>query len=236
MNANLTISNSERLNKRSAISSLRKLSLTAGLLYILTFVSIPTLVLYGQIHQPDYIVSSANNNAVIIGGLLEIIVALAGIATAIVLFPVVKKQNESLAVGLVASRVLEAVTIFVGVAFLLSVVTLKQTGAGKDAFATSHALVTLYDRMFLLGQGFMPAVNDLLLGVLLYKSRLVPRVLSLIGIAGAFPLIAGYLAIMFGLVDRISTLAALSAVPVAFFEFSLGIYLVLKGFRSSVSE
>jgi hypothetical protein len=132
----------------------------------------------------------------------------------------------------VASRVLEAVTMFVGVAFLLSLVTLHQSGAGKDALVTSHILVSLYDRIFLLGQGFIPAINDLLLGILLYKSGLVPRVLSLIGILGALPLLAGFTATMFGLIERISPLAALSAAPVAVFEFSLGIYLIIKGFRT----
>ncbi len=233
MNTNLIIPNAPTLSmQRRATGSLRKISLAAGALYLLTFVSIPTLVLYGPIHEPNYITGPGNNTAVVIGGLLEITVALAGIATAIVLYPVLKKQNESLALGLVASRVLEAGTMFVGVAFLLSVVSLQQTGAGKDALVTSHVLVSLYDRIFLLGQGFVPAINDLLLGILLYQSRLVPRTLSLIGIVGAFPLIAGYVATMFGFIDRISPLAGLSAVPVATFEFSLGVYLVVKGFKA----
>ena len=135
--------------------------------------------------------------------------------------------------GLVASRVLEASTIFLGVAFLLSIVTLRQAGAGADALVTSHTLVTLYDRIFLLGQSFMPAVNDLLLGFLLYKSRLVPRALSLIGLVGGPLLIAGYIAVLFGLIGQHAPLAGLSAVPVALFEFSLGIWLVAKGFNPS---
>lgn len=219
--------------KRGPMSSLRKTSLVAGSLYLLTFVSIPTLALYRSIHEPNYIIGAGTDTAVTIGGLLEIIVALAGIGTALVLYPVLRKQNESLALGLVASRVLEAATMFVGVAFLLSVVTLRQTGAGADALPASHALVVLYDRIFVLGQGFIPGINDLLLGFLLYKSRLVPRGLSLIGIVGAVPLVAGYLAVMFGMIDRISPLAGLSAIMVALFEFSLGIYLVVKGFRPS---
>jgi hypothetical protein len=208
-------------------------SLTAGLLYVLTFISIPTLVLYAPAHEPDFITGSGSDNNILIGGLLEIIVALAGIATAIVLYPVLKKQNESLALGLVAARVLEAATIFVGVAFLLSLVTLHQSGTGKDALVTSHTLVALYDRIFILGQGFIPAIDDILLGTLLYKSRLVPRALSLIGIVGALPLIASFTVTQLGLIDRISPLAVLSAVPVAVFEFSLGIYLVVKGFKAS---
>ena len=162
--------------------------------------------------------------------------ALAGIGTAVVLFPVLKKQNEGAALGLVAARVLEASTIFLGVAFLLSIVTLRQAGAGADALVTGHALVTLYDRIFLLGQSFMPAIDDLLLGFLLYKSRLVPRALSLIGIVGGPVLIAGYLAVMFGLIGQDAPLAALSALPVFLFELSLGIWLVVKGFNHSAAN
>jgi hypothetical protein len=234
MNTSLFIPNATASAPQQAEKTpFRGVSLTAGLLYVLTFVSIPTGVLYGPAHDPNFMIGNGSDNAIIAGGLLEIIVALAGMATAIVLYPVLKKQNESMALGLVAARVLEAATIFVGVAFLLSLVTLHQSGAGKDALVTSHALVALYDRIFLLGQSFIPAICDLLLGVLLYRSRLVPRALSLIGIAGGLPLIAGYTATMYGYIDRISLWAGLSAVLVAVFEFSLGVYLILKGFRQN---
>jgi hypothetical protein len=116
------------------------------------------------------------------------------------------------------------------VAFLLAVVTLKQDGAGTGALVTSHALVALYNRIFLLGQSFMPAVCDLLLGVMLYRSRLVPRRLSLIGIAGGPVLLIGYFGVMFNAMDQHSALAGASAFPVAIFEFSLGIWLIAKGF------
>lgn len=211
----------------------RKISLTAGVLYLLTFVSIPTIVLYGSVKSTDYILGTGSDAVTIFAGILEIIVALAGISTAVVLFPILKKQNESFALGLVAARILEAATIFVGVAFLLSIVTLRQTGVGADGLVTSHALVALYDRIFLLGQSFMPAICDMLLGFMLYQSRLVPRSLAVIGIIGGPVLIAGYLAIMFGFVGRLDPLAGLSAVLVALFEFSLGIWLVTKGFNAS---
>ena len=222
-------------NRQAAprVASSRKIALAAGVLYLLTFVSIPTLTLYGQVKGANYIIGAGPDTAVIIGGILEIIVALAGIGTAIVLFPMLKKQNEGAALGLVASRVLEASTMFVGVAFLLSIVTLRQAGAGADALVTSHALASLYDRIFLLGQSFLPAVNDLLLGFLLYKSRLVPRALSLIGLVGGPILIAGYIAVLFGLVGQHAPLAGLSAIPVALFELSLGVWLTVKGFNPS---
>jgi hypothetical protein len=217
----------------ASMSSQRKTSLTAGLLYLLTFVSVPTLAIYGPVKSANYILGAGPDTSAIMGGISEILVALAGIGTAVVLFPVLKKQNEGLALGLVAARILESSTIFVGVAFLLSVVTLRQTGAGAESLPVSHALVALYDRMFLLGQSFMPAICDLLLGLLLYQSRLVPRGLCLIGIFGAPVLLAGYFAVLFGLVGQHDPLAGLTAVPVALFEFSLGVWLVVKGFKPS---
>jgi len=215
------------------MSSLRKTSLVAGIFYLITFVSIPTLVLYSEVKSANWVVGTGPDTPVVIGGILEIIVALAGIGTAVVLYPVLRKQKESAALGLVAARILESGTIFVGVAFLLSIVTLRQAGAGAGALTTSHALAALYDRIFLLGQSFMPGICDLLLGFMLYHSRLVPRGLSLIGIVGGPVLFIGYFAILFGIIGQHAPLAMLFAIPVALFEFSLGIYLVVKGFKPS---
>lgn len=222
------------LTEQAPMSLVRKTSLLAGVLYLLTFVSIPTLAIYGPVKSADYILGAGPDTSAIIGGILEIIVALAGISTAVVFYPVLRKQNETAALGLVAARILESGTIFVGVAFLLSIITLRQAGAGADALATSHALVALYDRIFFLGQSFMPAICDLLLGFLLYHSRLVPRNLSLIGIVGGPILLIGYFAILFGVIGQHEPMAGLFAIPVALFEFSLGIYLLVKGFRTSI--
>ena len=208
----------------------RRVSLTAGVLYLLTFVSIPSIALYRSVKGANYVLGEGPDNSAIVGGLLEIVVALAGIGTAVVLFPILKKQNESAALGLVAARILESATIFVGVAFLLAIVSLRRSDVGTSGLATSHALVALYDRIFLLGQSFMPAICDILLGTLLYRSRLVPRGLATIGIIGGPILIVGYLAVMFDAIGQRSPLAGLTALPVALFEFSLGVWLVLKGF------
>jgi hypothetical protein len=215
------------------LSPLRKASLIAGILYLFTFVSIPSISLYAGIHDQHFMISLRSDTPVIIGGLLEMIVALSGIATAVVLYPILKKYSQRMSLGLVVSRVLEAATIFAGVAFLLSAVSLHKAGLGSSGIITAQALVTLYDKIFLLGQSFIPAINDLLLGILLYRSGLVPRGLAIIGIAGAVPLVAGFLAILFGCIDKQSILAGFSAVLVAVFEFSLGLYLVIKGFRST---
>src|SRR3989440_2286483 len=229
----MTITYQPTATKRVPMDSLRKPSLVAGVLYLLTFVSIPTLFIYGPVKGANYIIGAGPDTSAIIGGILEIIVALAGIGTAVVLFPVLKKQNEAAALGLVASRILESGTIFVGVAFLLSIVTLRQAGAGAEALVTSHALAALYDRIFLQGQSFMPAVNHLLLGFLLYQPRLLPLGLFLIGIVGAALLVATLLPVMFGLIGLHAASATFAALPVALFEFSLGVYLIVKGFKPS---
>ena len=215
------------------MTSLRKTALIAGALYLLTFVSIPTLALYASVRDPKYIIGPGPDTPMLFGGILEMIVALAGIGTAVVLFPVVKRQNESIALGFVGSRILEAATIFAGVACLLSVVTLRQAGVGANALVTGQALVVLYDRTFLIGQSFIPAVNALLLGYLLYQSRLVPRILPVVGFIGAVLLVASFIAILFGLWGQMSTQAAVAALPIALWEFSLGIWLVVKGFKPS---
>lgn len=209
----------------------RKTAFWAGLFYILTFISIPTFSLYQPIHEPSYIIGNANDHKVVIGGILEIIVALSGIATSIILYSVLKKQNQTLSIGLIAARIVEAGTIFVGVSFLLGAMSLHHKQDTPSSLELAQTLATMYDRMFVLGQGFMPAIDDLLLGSLLFQSRLVPRWLSLIGIVGAFSLFAGYLAIMFGVIDRFSIFAGLSALMVAFFEFYFGLILLYKGIK-----
>jgi hypothetical protein len=212
------------------MTSSRKTSLTAGVSYLLTFVSIPTLSLYSQVHDPNYVLGPGPDAPIVMGAMLEWIVALSGTGTAIALYSVVKQQHEGFALGFVASRVLEAATIVVGIGCLLTVVSLRQAGVGAAAQPTGQALVTMYDRMFLLGQSLMPAVNAMLLGTLLYRSRLVPRALPLLGLVGAPLLVAADVAIVFGVIDRISALAAITALPIALWEFSLGIWLSVKGF------
>ncbi|MDP9331241.1 MAG: DUF4386 domain-containing protein [Actinomycetota bacterium] len=108
--------------------------------------------------------------------------------------------------------------------------TLRLSGAGTEGLATSHALVALYNRIFLLGQSFMPAICDLLLGYMLYKSRLVPRGLAIIGIIGAPVLVVGWLFVLTGTIDRTGGFAKLSALLVGLFELGLGIWLIVKGF------
>jgi hypothetical protein len=223
--------------KRIPMDSMRKTALVAGVFYLITFVSIPTLALYGPVkNHLDWILGSGGYSGVLLGGFLEVIVALAGIGSAVTLYPVVRRQNESFALGFVAARVLEAGMIFTGALSLLSLVTLRQdlggaagTHAALVAAAASH--VAVYKWAFLLGQSLMPGINALLLGTLMYRSRLVPRIIPVLGLIGGPLLICTVIVTLFGGFKLGSPEPA--ALPVAAWELSLGVWLVVKGFRVS---
>ena len=226
--------------KPAGMTSLRKTALVAGIFYLITFISIPTLALYGPVkNHRDWILTSGSNTAVLVGAFLEVIVALAGIGTAVTLYPVVKRQNEGAALGFVTSRLLEAAMIFTGVLSLLSLVTLRHdlggaAGANAAALVTTGAShVAVYNWTMLLGQTLMPCINALLLGTLMYRSRLVPRIIPIVGLIGAPLLIAGVIVTLSAGTGHISALQAIGTLPVAAWEFSLGVWLVVKGFRPS---
>jgi Domain of unknown function (DUF4386) len=173
------------------------------------------------------------------GALLEVIVALAGIGTAVTLFPVVKRQNEAMALGFAAVRTLEAAMIFTSVLSLLSLVHLRQdlgTTAEADPASlvtTGASLVATYNGTMLLGQTLMPCPSAVLLGTLMYRSGLVPRVLPLTGLIGAPLLLASSVAVFFGIIAPISPWTAIATLPIALWEFSLGLRLTFKGFQPS---
>jgi hypothetical protein len=215
------------------MNALRKYSLTAGLFYLLTFVSIPTLALYRSVRGPDFVAGPGPDSPVILGVLLEMVVALAGIGTAVALYPIVKRQGEARAVGFVASRVLEAATIYAGIVSLMSMVTLRRVGAGTDALVIGQGLAAQYQWTFFFAQSFIPAVNGVLLGSLLYQSRLVPRWLPVLGFIGAVLLVASWFAVLAGFIRAVSPVAAVAVLPIAVWEFSLGVYLTFWGFKAS---
>ena len=229
-----------KATKGIPMTSTRKTALVAGVFYLITFISIPTLALYRPVldHQ-NWIVSSGGHTAVLVGGFLEVIVALAGIGTAVTLYPVVKRQNEGLALGFVTSRVVEGVMIFTGVVSLLSLVTVHQelgAVAGANAaslVATGASHVAVYHWTFLLSQSLMPGINAVLLGTLMYRSRLVPRIIPVLGLIGGPLLIIAVFASLLGQHSSLSGLATLPVIPVAAWEFSLGVWLTVKGFKPS---
>lgn len=211
---------------------MRRASLWSGAMYLLTFVSIPTLALYGPVKDPAYLTGVGSEPGVLIGGALELVVGLACIGTAVALYPVLRRQSETRAIGFLGARVLEAALIFVGVASLWTILSLRQAGAGADGALAAQTLAAFYDKVFLVSQGAIPALNALLLGSVLFQSRLVPRVLPVLGFVGACTLLVYNTATLLGFSGGLAELLALVAVlPIATWEFSLGVYLVVKGFR-----
>ncbi|MBB3084337.1 DUF4386 domain-containing protein [Geodermatophilus sabuli] len=229
---------------RTALSSavpmapLRRTAFLAGALYLTTFAaSIPAVFLLDPVlSDPGYVLGPGADTQVLIGGLLDVVNALACIGTAVVLFPVVRRHNETLALGFVTSRLLEAAIICTGVVSLFAVVTLRQDVAGApgvddDALVpVGAALVAVRDWTFLLGPGVMATVNALLLGTLVYRSGLVPRAIPLLGLVGAPLLLSAQLGILFGVNDEVSLWSAIALAPIFVWELSLGLWLVLKGF------
>jgi hypothetical protein len=214
----------------------------AGGLYLVTFAaSIPARFFFLDpvLSDSGYIVGSGADTRVLVGGLLDMVNALACIATAVVLFTVVKRQSQTLALGFVASRLLEAAIISIGVVSLLAVVSLRQDLAGTagadeaSLVPVGAALVAVYEWTFLFGPNVLAAVNALLLGTLMYRSGLVPRAIPLMGLIGAPLLLASVLGVVFGTHDLAAGQHVIAAAPIALWELSLGVYLVVKGFKSS---
>ena len=231
----MTVVDHTTATKRVPMDSLRKTALVAGALYVLTFATaIPARILFAPVRNDrNYIFGPGADTQVLLAGFLDVMLALACIGTAVALYPVVKRQNEGVALGFVGARVLEAAIIVSGVVSLLSVVTLRQAGAGPDAVVTGQALVASYNWTFLFGPGFMAAVNALLLGSLMYRSGLVPRIIPIVGLIGAPVLFASDAAVMFGLWAQFSVPAGIATLPIFVWELSLGVWLVVKGFKPS---
>jgi hypothetical protein len=208
-----------------------------GIFYLLTFAaSIPALLMLDPVlNDPGYIIDGGHDTQVVWACFLDFVNALAGIGSAVAVFPVVKRVNESLALGLVMSRMVEAAVIMVGVVALLAVVVLHQDYAGSadpsTLTTTGQALVTSRDWTFLFGPGFMACVNAVLFGTLLYRSRLVPRVIPTIGLVGAPLLATANMLTLFGHITQTGPWSMLATVPVATWELSIGFYMVFKGFR-----
>jgi hypothetical protein len=212
----------------------------AGGLYLITFIAgiPPTFFLYNDVlDDPAFILGAGSDTAVSWGGFLEIINAVACVGTAVALYPVLKRQSGSAAIGFVAARVIEAAVILVGVLSLFSVVTLRQdlagtAGADTDSLVTTgQSLVATYEWAALFGPGFVPGVNALLLGYVMYRSGLVPRVIPLMGLIGApFFLVAASASVL-GVNEQVSVWSGIVVIPIFFWELSLGVYLLVKGFK-----
>ena len=220
----------------------RRTARIAGVWFVITFVaSIPALLLYDPVlNDTGYILGAGADTQVQFGAFLEIVTAIAGIATAVVLFPIVKRQSEAIALGYVATRVLESTIIVVGLISLLAVVTLRQDlagAAGSDPVtldAVGRALVAIKDGTFLLGPAYCAGLgNGLLLGYLMYHSGLVPPRMALLGVIGGPLSVVWAIFVLFGAWEQTSATQFIFTVLEIAWEASLGIYLIVKGFKPS---
>jgi hypothetical protein len=218
------------------------MSLLFGVLFTITFItSIPALLLYGPVlDHSNYIVGAGADPRVEWGALLEVLLIISNIGTAVVLFPILKWQNEWLALGYVTARIMECVFIAVGILSVLSVVTLRKDFAGSGgadaaSFVTAgKSLIAIKDWTFLLGPGFVVGVgNGLILGYLMYRSGLVPRGLTMLGLVGGPLVCISGIAVILDVIDRQSTLQAIMTIPEILWELSLCIYPIVKGFKRS---
>ena len=209
-----------------------------GVLFLVTYItSIPAyFVLYAPVRKdPTYITGAGPDTGVLVGAFLELLLIAANIGTALALFPILKRQNEGLALGFVAARTVESVFIAVGTLSLLTLVTLRREAAGADAgalLAVGQALVALHGWTFALGPGFVVGIgNGLVLGYLMYRTGLVPRPMALLGLVGGPMLCAYSTSAMFGVVEAGSVWQVIGVIPEFFWELSLGVYLTVKGFK-----
>lgn len=209
----------------------------SGVFYLITFAaSIPALLLLSPVlNNSDFILGAGAETPVVWGCVLDFVNALAGIGSAVAVFPVIRRYNESLALGFVTTRLVEAAVIMIGVVSLLGIVTLRHNAAGTDPATLSgvgQALVAVRDWTFLFGPGFMACFNGLLFGTLLFRARLVPRIIPTIGLIGVPLLLAANLATVVGQNEQVSTLSFLATLPIALWEFTIGVWMIAKGFES----
>jgi hypothetical protein len=232
-----------KATKPVSMSYTRKIALVTGVLFIITFITaiLAKIVLYPPVlDHANYIAGAGEDTRVLWGVLLEVILIVANVGTAVALFPILRRQHEGLALGYVTARLVECTFIAVGLISMLSVVTLRQDFAGSGggdagAFtAVGNALVATYDGTFLLGPGFMVGLgNGLLLGYLMYRTGLVPRGMAMLGLIGGPLLCVAGIAVLFDVIQPGSVAQGVATIPQFFWELSLGIYLIVKGFKPS---
>jgi hypothetical protein len=217
------------------VDAQRRISVAFGVLYLITFItSIPALWLFQPVldDPAGYIAGAGADNRIYLGVLLELILIAANIGTAVVLIPLLKRQNEILTFSYVAARIMECVFILVGIVAVLAIVSLRQDS--PDAGALAESLAAIKDWTFKLGPGFVVGIgNGFILGYLMLRSGLMPRGLCLLGVIGG-PLqsLAG-IGVLFDLYDAGGPVQGLLTIPEIIWELSLGIYPLIWGFKSS---
>jgi hypothetical protein len=220
----------------------RKTALVAGILYLVTFASsIPAVFLLGPaLTNPDYITGAGADGLVRIGALLDLVNCFTAIGTAVALFSVLKRQHEGFALGFVTMRMSEAAILFVATLAILALVTLREAGPAIGAdpatlVAVGQSMVAVRDWAFVVGTG-VPAINALLLGTLLYRSRLVPRAIPGLGLIGVVTFGSWVIGYILGIAESGSAWHSVGVAPIFFWELALGLWMTFVGFRRPAVE
>jgi hypothetical protein len=215
----------------------RTIARVFGWLFVATFAtSIPAyFILYAPVRDNPGLITGTGADptaSVALGAALEVFLIIANVGTAVVVYPILKRQSEIGAVGYVGARLVECIFIAIGIISLLTFLLMRQEGTADAALG--ETLVAIYDRAFLVGPGFFAGLaNGVILGYLMYRSGLVPRGMAMLGLIGGPLVMASGIAIMFDVIERESTLQGIATIPEFFWELSLGIYCIVKGFRPS---
>ncbi len=219
----------------------RRRARLAGWLMASTFVTsiLAALILYTPVlDDTSYILGSGEDGRVTFGALMEFLLMIGNVGTAVVMFPLLKRYSETLALSYVAARTIESTIIGIGAISLLSVLTLRDDlaatiGSNADSLEIAgRSLVAIHDWTFLLGPGFCVGVNGILLGWMMYRTGLMPPRLAMLGVVGGPLIFLSSIAVLFGVYEQ-DGLHALFTLPEAAFEASFAIYLIVKGFRPS---
>ncbi|MFS0638221.1 DUF4386 domain-containing protein [Mesobacillus foraminis] len=227
------------------MNSKKKAANIVGVLFLLAAVSaVIGLNLYDPIlNGPDYLIKGSEHaNQVIVGALMELILVVSAVGTATTMFPLLRMYNETIALWHVCFRFLEAIIITVGLISVLSLLTLSQEFAAAEVqdptsfHASGIILKAIHDWTFMLGPLFMLGINTLMYSYIFYKTKLVPRFISILGMTGAIFVFVCALFVMFGVFPQISFWGAVLAVPVAANEMILAVWLLIKGFNKTAID
>ena len=210
-----------------------------GVLYLITFVtSIPALLLYEPAlrHPVAFVAGAGNVNKIYIGALLELLLIISNLGTAIVIVPIMRRQFEGLSIAYVTARIFECVLILIGIVAMLGIATLQQQNAGAAEGTVAYTLAAIKDWTFTLGGGGWTVGwgNGLILGYMMYRTGLVPRRVAWLGLVGGPLLIAtGTAFILSGNQpsSALRSLQGIATIPEFLWELFLGVYCTIWGFR-----
>jgi hypothetical protein len=181
--------------------------------------------------------AAANSNQIALGALFELVLAIANIGTGVMLFPFLRGYSESWGLAYVCFRMLEVVFILIGLLSLLSLLKLSQdygSTSGSELMTlqiAANTLKTIHSWAFILGPHFMLGVNTFIYSSIFYRSGLVPRNLSLLGVIGAILILIAAILELFGIIPHFSMKIILFALPIAVYEMVLAVRLIRKGFN-----